>query len=240
MHLVDSHCHADEYSLEKIKEITHKYDMVIVGVSVDYNSSLKILNYSKKISRLIPCVGIHPWYLKKVSESDITKVFDLVSNVKCIGEIGLDSRFASETINKQRELFLKFLEIARDNKLTLNLHSVDTWREVLELLVRYDIEKAVFHWYTGPIDLLNDINDAGYKISINVALKFQKKHLKVLENAPIEMIVTESDGPYLYRGQNLTPEMIPELVDIISRVKEIDKKEVIRIVYRNFEELFTL
>jgi len=238
MTYVDSHCHADEYSLEKLRAIISKYGMKIVGVSVDYSSALKILNYSNKLNNFIPCIGIHPWYVEKASDLDIMKLLDLVNNVKCIGEVGLDTRFVAKTIDKQREIFIKFLEVARDYDLVLNLHSVDTWREILELLVKYDINRAVFHWYTGPINLLREINDSGYKISINPAVKFQKKHLEVLEKASIEMIVTESDGPYLYKGLNLTPEMIPEVINFISKIKEIEEKDVIKVIYNNFEKLF--
>lgn len=236
---VDAHCHADEYSIEKLSAMISKYSMKIVGVSVDYDSAIRILDYGDKLDNFIPCVGIHPWYIEKVNELDITKIFDLISRVKCVGEVGLDTRFAATTIDKQREIFIEFLEIARDNDLVLNLHSVDTWREMLELLVKYDINKAIFHWYTGPISLLKEINDSGYMISINPAVKFQKKHLRVLEKAPLEMILTESDGPYQYRGVNLTPEMIPEVINIISDVKEIEVKDVVRIIYKNFEKLFT-
>ncbi len=238
--LVDVHCHADEYSIHRLREFIYKFKMIIVGVSVDLKSSLKILEYSKELNNFIPCVGLHPWYVDKLSEDGIDEVFRLSRNIKCIGEVGLDTRFVPKTIEKQRDIFRKFLEIGSEEDTVFNLHSVDTWREVLELLRRYDISKAIFHWYTGPINLLKDINDAGYFISINPSVKFQKKHKKVLEKAPIEMILTESDGPYLYKGYNLSPEMISESIDIIAEIKGLERKEAVEIVYRNFEKIFDI
>lgn len=238
MKLVDVHCHADEFKRERLKDFIDRLNMIIVGVGVDYKTSLKVLNYSRELNDFIPCIGVHPWYVNKVGETELKELIALTRDMKCIGEIGLDTRFASKTIKIQRKIFGLFLEIARENKAVLNIHSVDTWREVLELLVKHDINRAIFHWYTGPIDLLREINDAGYKISINPSVRFQKKHMKVLKEAPIEMIVTESDGPYQYRGYYLTPEMIPDTIKIIARVKGMDEEDVISAIYENFRELF--
>ena len=238
MMLVDAHCHADEYSIDRLKYFIERYNMVIVGVGMDYASSLKILEYSKQLSNFIPCVGIHPWNIGKISDDELDNIIQISTEVKCLGEIGLDTRFAGDTIDKQRVIFQRFLEIAPERNLILNIHSVDTWKEILDLLIKYDIKGAVFHWYSGPQNLLREIASEGYFITINPAVKFQKKHRRVLEAAPLEILLTESDGPYLYRGVNLSPELIPETLREIAAVKEIDVKEIVKIIYNNFRRLF--
>jgi len=57
----------------------------------------------------------------------------------------------------------------------LNIHAAGTWKEVLEYLIKYDINRALIHWYTGPIDLVKEIERLGYYISINPALKVGQK-----------------------------------------------------------------
>jgi len=241
MRLVDAHCHADEYTTSVLKDFIDKLNLTIVGVGINYASSLKIVEHARVLSHFIPCIGIHPWEVGKIQENEVEKIIDLLfkNKIKCLGEIGLDMRFARDTIGKQREIFKTFLEVARENDLILNIHSVDTWREIFELLIKYEIRGAVFHWYSGPQDLLERLSEEGYFITINPAVKFQKKHRGILKAAPLEILLTESDGPYNYRGYNLSPPLIPELLAEIARVKEIEKKDAVKIVYSNFKRLFS-
>ncbi|HDD56745.1 MAG TPA: hypothetical protein ENG18_01845 [Nitrososphaeria archaeon] len=104
-------------------------------------------------------------------------------------------------------------------------------------MLKMDVRRALFHWYTGPIRLLKDIGEAGYYISINPAVKIQPKHRRILENAELEMIITESDGPYNYRGLKLKPTMISDLIEFISNIKDVDRISLEKIIERNFERL---
>ncbi|MGC8932678.1 MAG: TatD family hydrolase, partial [Candidatus Methanodesulfokora sp.] len=134
---------------------------------------------------------------------------------------------------KQMEFFRRQLLIAKDLDLSVNLHSLDSWREVLDLLDRYEIRRANFHWYTGPLELLEEIEERGYFISINPAVSIQRKHMDILRAAPVEILLTESDAPYVYRGIELKPEMIKDVIKIIAKEKSMLEAEVEGIVYEN-------
>jgi len=242
VYLVDAHCHLHEYSIEEINALTLSNNIVIVAVGDDLETSNRVIEIAKTKSNILPCVGLHPWHVKSREEGLNTakKIIELAleNNIKCIGEVGLDTKFVAETIELQREIFKLFLEAARDNKLVLNLHTAGTWEEVYQLLVRYDIERAMFHWYTGPLYLLKDIEASEYMISINPAVKIQRKHKAVVENAPITIMLTESDGPYEYRGMKLNPLMVREVVGIIASIKNVDQHLVQRQIIHNLEKLF--
>lgn len=72
-------------------------------------------------------------------------------------EIGLAKQFTPETFNKQIIFFKTFLKIARERDLIVNLHATDAWKQVFELTLKHDTDKAVFHWYNGPVNLLHEI-----------------------------------------------------------------------------------
>ena len=220
---VDAHVHASELSEEEIKRIFKKREIVILSVAEDIPSSLKNIHLSTIYENFIPAVGIHPCKVDNYNEDDIKTIEKMISenNIKILGEIGLDKRFC-KNFEKQKIFFEKFLKIAKDYDLSVNLHALDSWRDVFDLLIKYDIKKAYFHWYNGPFDLLEEIQNVGYFIGINLAIKIQDKHKEILEKANIENILTESDGPYEYRGLFLHPEGIGELYQIISQVKGID------------------
>ncbi len=243
--IIDVHCHLHEFKPESIREFLSRQDsMIIVAVSEDYASSIETLSlYETFKENIIPCVGVHPWSINEKGLEDLDPVIALIENndrIRCLGEVGLDKKFVAKSYDKQVVAFKKFVEIAREHNLVLNIHAAGAWREVFDLLVKNDIEKAVFHWYTGPLDLLNEITNVGYYISINPAVRIQEKHMKILLSTPITHMLAESDGPYKYRGMYLTPLLVPEVYEIISDAKNLDINAVRRILYDNFRKLFDL
>lgn len=238
--LVDAHCHLYEFGNEELESILSR-GMTIVAVGEDIETSRRVLEIARAKPNVIPCIGLHPWNVKSREEGveKARKIVEIAlsNGVRCIGEVGLDTKFVPETIELQREVFKVFLEAARDYKLVLNLHTAGTWEEVYQLLVKYDIEKAMFHWYTGPIYLIRDIEASGYMISINPAVKIQRKHRAVVENAPLSIMLTESDGPYEYKGMRLNPLMVEEVLEVIAAVKNMDASTVAQQIRLNLKKL---
>jgi len=234
--LLDAHCHLHEYSDEKIASL-HHLGILIVAVSDDYPSSLRTLEISRKFDFVIPALGLHPWEVEAASIEDAKKIVELIKSnrdhVKIVGEVGLDTKFRPHTIMFQEQVFFEFLEISRELQLCMNIHSVNTWHRVLELLYRSDIPCAVFHWYTGPIDLIKKIYECGYFISINPAIKIQEKHRRIVEAAPLDIILLESDAPYKYRGLELEPRMIFDTINIIAEIKGLKREEVLEQLIKN-------
>ncbi|RUM47340.1 MAG: TatD family deoxyribonuclease [Hyperthermus sp.] len=236
---VDVHSHAHEYDIGFLSTIVRENRLVIVAVSDDLDSSMKTLRASRLVEDVIPCVGVHPWEVKgreSVSQAERVVEMALREGVKCLGEVGLDTKFVGDTISLQREVFRVFLEASRDHGLILNLHTAGTWEEVLRLLVRYDVGYANFHWYTGPIHLIRDIASLGYTISINPAIAIQAKHRNVVREAPLEIMLTESDAPYKYRGLHLSPTMVSRVVREIAAIKGVEEGHVMETVWSIFKK----
>lgn len=241
--LIDIHSHVHEFEEKELQSILNKLrDVVIVGVSDDEESSRETILLSNKYNQIVPCVGLHPWSVKSKEES-INEAYRVIeyaisNSIKCLGEIGLDTKFVPETIEKQRQVFRIFLEAARDNNMFVNLHTAGTWEEVFQLLVKYDIVAANFHWYTGPVSLLKDIEAQGFTISINPAIKIQRKHQEIVRKASLEIMLTESDSPYEYRGMRLTPLMVTDVVKTIAGIKGVNVDYVKQVIWSNFEKKY--
>ena len=242
VYYVDVHSHSYEYGVEGLRSILEELDIIIVVVSDDYASSREVLRLSQSLQRIVPCLGVHPWTVNELGEEraleEAEKTIELAigAGVRCLGEVGLDTKFVPQSIEAQRKVFQRFLEAARDNNMVLNLHTAGTWNEVLDLLHRYDIRYANFHWYTGPPQLLKDIEASGYTISINPALRIQKKHQEIVRQAPLEIMLTESDAPYEYKGIRMSPLLVPGVVEKIAEIKSLSPMEVREVIYKNFVE----
>ena len=240
--LVDAHCHLHEYEDGEIENQISKLGILVIAVSDDYASSIRTLELSKKYDWVIPALGFHPWEITGDRLDEVEDIVNLIyenkDRVRILGEIGLDRRFRYETIVYQTEVFKRFLEVARELNLGATIHSVNTWHEVLLLLQRYDIPIAIFHWYTGPLELLKEIRDRGYAISINPAVIVQEKHRKVVKEAPPDILLIESDGPYNYRSLHLGPHLLWRTIEEIAKIRNLTIDEVVEVIYSNTYRIF--
>ena len=79
------------------------------------------------------------------------------------------------------------------------------------------IEKAVFHWYSGSLETLDDILAGGYHISATPALLYSPQHQAAVKSAPLERILIETDAPVDYQGKATEP------VDVLLTLRELAK-----------------
>ncbi|MCF8885011.1 MAG: TatD family hydrolase [Nitrososphaerota archaeon] len=231
--LIDSHCHIYGYSVDEVQMFK---EILIVGVAEDLESSIKNIEISKKFQNIIPFIGIHPWNVEDLREHELEQIIEIIDTggVRGLGEVGLDKRYRSSSFKKQLELFEFFCQLAVEKHMPMNIHALDSWEECFKIVLEYNVKNVLFHWYNGPLQLLSEIRSNGYLISINPSIKIQPKHRKILESAELDIILTESDGPYLYRGINLNPLMVRDLVKEIADVKNVDPEYVEKIVEKNF------
>ena len=231
---VDAHCHVYGISKERLRKIVE--EIVIVGVAEDYETSRRIIELSQQLPNIVPMIGLHPWKVPSVAEEELRNILSLIDRARGLGEIGLDGK--TRALDKQIRFFEEQLKVASEYDLPVNIHSRAAWQEIANLLLKYEIKTAIWHWYSGPTEFLKDFEAQGYFITINPSVIFQDKHLKVLERAPMSIILTESDGPYNYRGKYLTPAEIPSLVSFIARVKQTTAKRVKQRIWENFRKIF--
>ncbi len=242
-YLLDAHCHLhefDDYEIQSFEMLADK--VAIVAVSDDAKSSKRTLELARKFRHVIPCVGIHPWSVHEAGKEDVNEVEKLAGepDVLCIGEVGLDKKFVPHTFQKQVEVFSKMLSLAKEYGLVVNVHAPDAWRDVLDMLLKYDIDKAIIHWYTGPLNLLEEIVSVGYFITVNPAVKIQRKHVRAVSNAPLTNLLPESDGPYVYRGLRLEPKMVREVIREVAKIKGVSEAAVESAFTTNLRRLFPI
>ena len=102
------------------------------------------------------------------------------------------------------------------------------------------LDKAVFHWYTGPIDILEEIIKAGYYISATPALAYSPPHQAAIEKAPLERILIETDAPVVYQGKSSEPADLLTTVKEITIIKGVSCEEIKRVTTENAERFFAL
>jgi TatD DNase family protein len=233
----DAHCHLHEFNEKEIEELR---EYVIAAVSDDVESSKKTMKLAQELENVVPCFGIHPWVVDKASMRSVREIEVLVSSseICCLGEVGLDKKFVPQTFSKQVRFFEEFVRMAVEYGVPLNVHAAGAWHEVYGMLLKSDVEKALLHWYTGPLDLLEELTAKGYFISINPAMEIQKKHVMIAMEVDLKRVLMESDSPYEYRGLRLTPKLIPKTLESLAKARGLRVEELKSIVESNFREFF--
>lgn len=195
--IIDTHCHFDMMPQPEayIRQRELAGDIVIgmTNLPSHFQMGQPHLRGYKHI-RL--ALGLHP-LLAAESKSEVTLFKRLVNQTSYIGEIGLDfSKEGLATKDEQVAVLRELLSAIRGKKKIVSVHSRKAEKELLALLSEYEIENVVFHWYSGPVDLIPDILAQGYYFSVNEAMCLSKNGRAIIEKIPRERLLTETDAPY--------------------------------------------
>ncbi len=102
------------------------------------------------------------------------------------------------------------------------------------------ITKAVFHWYSGPIDCLESILKDGYFVSATPALKYSEAHRKAIARAPLGSILIETDAPVEYEGEESRPFHIMKTLQELVDLKGLSAEEAAMATTKNAIDFFGL
>ncbi len=250
--LIDTHAHLEEIAnLEQvIAEARQAGVIAIVAVGSDLESNRKVLRLAQAYpSYVYPALGWHPWSLS-VSEIDANLEFieSHINEAVAVGEIGLDYHKkvrAKADKDLQKKVLAGLLRIAREYGKPALIHSRYAWRDALDAVVAAQIEKAVFHWYTGTSSVLRDIVNRGYYLSATPALEYHEEHRRAVKEIPLERLLLETDSPVTYqRGTASEYEARP--ADVIrslrcaAELKGLSETEVAQATTANAQNLFAL
>jgi TatD DNase family protein len=241
--LIDTHAHLDEIedlsgAVERAREVGIR---AVVAVGSDLRSNEKILEAAGKFPGFVlPALGLHPWRLTK---DDVEANFRLMEPEipKCvaIGEVGLD--FAIDTPREiQEEVFSRILAMAARLKKPVLLHARRAWEETLVLVKHHQIEKAVFHWYSGPGNVLERIVNSGYFISATPAAAYSERHRQAIRSTSLKRLLLETDAPESYRGKRSEPRDLLTSLAAVSDLQGRTREEVGAETSRNARAFFKL
>ncbi|MBI4772894.1 MAG: TatD family hydrolase [Deltaproteobacteria bacterium] len=156
--VVDGHAHLDAVSdvENSLKEAYEKGVVAVVGVGMDLSSNRTILELANRFPRRVyPAVGLHPWKVNaRGLDEELEFVCQHLPEAIALGEVGLDYKM-KDTKALQIEAFQILLrEAARLDKPAIT-HSRFSHARTLQLLSESNVRRAVFHWYSGPDDVLD-------------------------------------------------------------------------------------
>jgi TatD DNase family protein len=239
--MIDTHAHLNE--LEDIHRAILRAKNVgiqgIVAVGMDLFSNRATLDLARQFPGLVhPAIGYHPWSISQESVEENVKFIEKnLASCIALGEVGIDYK-AKVKKPVQWEVFSKLLSIAFRYNRPVIVHSRFSHKRSHQIVKDSGIEKGVFHWYSGPLEILEKIIGDGYYVSATPALAYSPPHQAAIRAAPMERILVETDSPVEYQGRISEPADLTTTLEELSRIKGMDVEEVRRITTSNAKRLF--
>lgn len=247
MKLVDTHCHLEEIpDTEAAVERARAAGLIaLVAVGSDFESNRTALALARRFPGMIyPALGIHPSMIAAAQTRDFEHLRENLGGAVALGEVGLDyhKRVLAETgKDRQKEVLRELLGLARHHGKPALMHSRYAWRDAFELVREAGLEKAVFHWFTGPTSVLRDIVEAGYYISATPAAEYHQEHRRAIKAAPPERLLLETDAPVRYGGGNETePADLLRSLRAAAETRGMAEGELARVTTENAIRFFGL
>jgi len=253
--LIDSHVHLnDEQLFIKIETLIEKANSVgVVGfvvVGYDIESSKLAIEIANMYEGVYALIGIHPSEASYVREEDLKWIEKKLSHpkVKGIGEIGLDYHWDKHYMEKQKELFIKQIELANQYQMPISIHMRDATEDTYQILKTYKNKdlKGVMHCYSGSVESMRQFLGLNMSISLAGPVTFKNAFVpkEVAKAVPIDRLLVETDSPYLapvpYRGKTNQPRNVEFVAKEIARLRGVSFEEIADATYRNTVELFNL
>lgn len=241
--LIDTHVHLDE--IDRVGPAIERAESAgvhrIIAVGMDQPSNEETLELAQKYPDVVvPAVGYHPWKIR-TEEIDNTLSFIEKNLSTCIalGEVGLDYKVK---IKKpiQKDVFFRLLRLAETHKKPVIVHSRFSYERTHRMLVDAGIEKAVFHWFSGPIEILDRILSDGYHVSATPALAYSRHHQLCIDHAPLDRILIETDAPQEYQGIPSVPSDLVKTLELLSRLKEVPVDIAARMTTENAKKFYRI
>ncbi len=247
--LVDTHCHLDQIN-DPVAALNRAKSCGVTGVitmGMGFESCRKNLALAGGYNGITVYagLGIHPWMIET---EDLLKCLQFIENnitkAVCVGEIGLDywirpARKDKGARDRQKDIFEKLLMMAAQNDLPVSIHTRGAWEDAFEITSGV-AARAVFHWYSGSLDLLGRIIKRGYLISATPAAAYSPKHIAAIDAAPLESILLETDSPVKYGSRVSEPADLLQTLEAVSRIKSVSPEDVLKTTASTAAKFFRL
>jgi TatD DNase family protein len=241
--VIDTHAHLDELPdpVAAIEEAREKAVLGIVAVGQDIPSNQKTLEIADQHAGFVfPAIGYHPWRLNPDhNEATFAYIDKNLKHCVALGEVGLD--YKAKTKKKaQKAIFKELLAIAKRHDKPVIVHCRYVHETAYNAVKGAGLKKAIFHWYSGPLDLIPLIAAEGYYMSATPALLYNPYHAEAIKAVPISSLLLETDTPVQYQELATRPVHVQVTLQEVARVKGLSVEEIAAQTMQNAKDCFGL
>lgn len=251
--IFETHAHYEDAAFDEDREEILKslpeHDIeYVVNVSSSIETVDKTLKLADSYGYIYAAVGIHPEETAKLDEDKLLWLKEKARHKKvvAVGEIGLDYYWDTPDREIQKKWFARQMEMARELNLPLIIHSRDAANDTYNLMkeAKADEIGAIIHCFGYSVEQARLYLNMGFYLGIGGVVTFTngRKMKEVVEYAPLDQLVLETDCPYLspvpFRGKRNSSLNLPYIAREIARIKNTDYETVIRVTNENAKRFY--
>jgi len=255
--IIDTHAHIDQFEdLSGVMSRAHEAGVSdIVAMSVDLDSMKKLLGIAGQYQqpKIHIGLGLHPGMVSGRGGPCVRPnlAFDFMrANIKqavAVGETGLDYwykwvRKDQGERQKQKDSFSFHLNLAREFDLPIVIHSRGAWQDCLGMVKESGVRRALFHWYSGPVDILDQILEAGFYVSTSPSVAYSLESRRAMAHAPLDRILVETDSPVHFKDGESSymaePKDVIRTWKALSQLKNLNEEDTLIQVNSNAKIFF--
>ncbi len=252
--MIDTHCHLTDLKYENnitpiIDNFISSGGECLVTIGCDKYSNEEGKKIANKFSQVYYTVGIHPDDCDTFSYEEVEDYLKIGDpKLVAVGEIGLDYYHNKENKDKQIDVFIQQIELARKYNLPIVIHCREAYGDMLEILKRYAPfnDQAVMHCYSGSIEFAREIMKIGILVSFTGSVTFKNAHNlhSVAKSIPIDKFFFETDSPYMtpepFRGKKNEPKNVQLVAQFVAKLRDMDTEELINITDKTAKEFYKI
>jgi TatD DNase family protein len=253
--IFETHAHYEDEAFEidrdeLLKSFPENGIDYVVNVGSDADTLDKILSISDEYPYVYAAVGIHPGSTHKLDDEGFVSLKNKAKHPKvvAIGEIGLDYYWDTPDRETQKKWFIRQMELAKDLKLPLIIHSRDAANDTYQLMKDAHTEEigAIIHCFGYGVEQARQYLNMGFYLGIGGVVTFTngRKLKEVVKYAPLEQLVLETDCPYLApvpnRGKRNSSLNLTYIAKEIAALKGIPYEKVLEVTYNNAKIFYNI
>lgn len=247
--IIDTHAHYDDERFDEDRDelllsMREKGVEAIVNASASLKGCYDSLALAEKYDFMYFLAGIHPSdALDLEIDGNFDKIKGMAMHNKCVavGEIGLDYYWDEPERSIQKKWFEAQLNLANEINKPINVHSRDAYADTMDIIKSTKAYEngGIIHCFSYGVECAREFLDMGFMLGIGGVLTFKngKKLKEVVEYAPLDQLVLETDCPYLspepFRGKRNHSGNIKYVAEKLAEIKNISVEEVIRATREN-------
>lgn len=250
--IFDTHAHYDDAAFDDDREqllerMRNRGVEYIVNVGASMASSKSTIGLIRRFPYVYGALGVHPDEVAELTEEDYKWLEKNIYKPKivAVGEIGLDYHW-NDNKEQQIEAFARQMDIAREAKLPIIVHSRDAAQDTFDTMKSNNAQDigGIIHCFSYTKEMAEKFLDMGFYLGVGGVVTFDnaKKLREVVEYMPMDRLVIETDCPYLTpvpnRGKRNDSFNLPYVVSKIAEIKGISSDEVIDITTANAKLIY--
>ncbi|MDE1871537.1 MAG: TatD family hydrolase [Candidatus Micrarchaeota archaeon] len=237
--MADAHCHLDLIKDQGIirESVIHGVQFMMTN-GVDTKSNIRCVELADN-RHVFALLGIDPEHADATDEEiefNISMIRQHAHKIVGIGEIGLDYGRVKESVpvERQKEVFGRFLDVAKQLDLPVSIHSRGSISDILDILDSKKMRMVHIHFFEGNAQQAKEVEKKGYMISVPPVQT--SKRNKVIKEIAIDNIMAESDAPVV----GSSPKDVETSIRIVSAAKGIDFNKAAGLLADNTVKFFNI